>query len=75
MDDEQIDAYLVTPPRTGMLSNTQSTESAVKLSTVAAAAVSGEERQGGCVLNKLVFGRRCPGQITTTSFRSLKVRQ
>ena len=61
MDDEQIDPYLVTPLRTGVLNNTQSAESAVKLTKVAVTVVSGEERQDGCALNKLVFRRPCPG--------------
>ena len=71
MDTAQLNACLLTPLRTGVPNNTQSTERAVKLTTEVAAAVCGVERQDGCALNKLTFRRRCPGQMTTATFSSL----
>ena len=60
MDNDKLDEHLITPLRTGVPRNTQLTERAAKLTTEAAAAVSGEERQDCCAVHKLAFGRPVP---------------
>ena len=67
MSDEELEELLLAPLKTGVPCHTQSTERAVKLTTEAAAVVTGAARQDGCSLNKREFRRRCPGQVTKRS--------
>lgn len=71
LDDGQLEACLTTPLVTGIPNNTQSTERAVRLTTEAAAAVSGAARQDGLSLNKRAFRRRCAGQVTRATFSEM----
>ena len=59
---EQLNELLHKPLSTGIPCHTQSTERSVKLTTEAAAAVAGTDRQDGYSLNKVAFRRRLRGE-------------
>lgn len=62
LSDQELSKLLDEPLRTGVPCHTQATERAAKLTTKAAAAVAGADRQDGYSLNKVAFRRRFPGQ-------------
>ena len=68
LDDSELASFQQQPLVTGIPLHTQSTERAVKLTTEAAAAVSGAERQDGAALNKRAYRRQYPGQVTKKRF-------
>ena len=64
LSDTELAKFKQQPLVTGVPLHTQSTERAVKLTTEAASAISGTERQDGAALNKRAYRRRHPGQVT-----------